>query len=142
MTKIAKSSEHTFSAAIELPPPLSWHRHQERSPSPVSWLREQHHSPRMRSTGYETHVDLTTPSPENLIALCEMPIQCYSYSLVKGLLQKAYIQGLLLFLKCTQDADNTGGNTGCDVQDTEEALIQAALELSVNQSSTGEPTPE
>ena len=37
------------------------------------------------------------------------------------------------------------GNTGCDVQDTKEALIQAALELgkrSVNLSSAEEPTLE
>ena len=94
------------------------------------------------STGYETHVDLTTPSPENVIALFEMPTQYFS--LVRGLFQKVYnIQGLLL-LKCTQDSNNTVGNTGCDVQDTEEALIQAALELSkksINLSSAEEPTP-
>ena len=48
-------------------------------------------------------------------------------------------------IMCTQESNKSMSNTGCDAQDTEEALIQAALELSkksMKQSSMVDATLE
>lgn len=64
----AESADDISSPNVESPPPVSWYK--EHSPSPVLWLKEQQKSPSISwSKEQESLVDLTTPSPQNVITL-------------------------------------------------------------------------